>query len=942
MPDIQITDLNVPIAFDAGGNLYVEQPVGSHLLKAITSSQVTLPADASMQAAVAFGKGFLAFTDLKHSKGAPAVYNPALGKLDPLSMRPVGDFWEGDTQYQLGEVVCPSGPIGGNGHLYQCTTAGISGPAQPIFPTGSGATVADGSGALVWTEVTPVMALSAQLGTITYGLRYMVVLFVNRNGYISGMTQNGVVQANIPAPSNTTAKYTATSVSIVGGVNYYRWPTGGTGTKMYAGNPNDANWVANGGGTFPYLPLTLAGAGETASGNSLIFDLGGSNDKLPVAWAIFDDAGNITGTTPLFPSANQYNFYDAALATLWVPAAGSYTFAFTHADGAIWGIGGDGASWPGKGTLQEGVIGNTITIGGGYPVLPSTQVITSGAVTDTVVVTFDAPGLFQIEVDRIYHDDAWRTMVVTCMADGSTIPLNITPTSLQTVTSNTTEYALGVTKIPLGPPNTIARILAFTPAGQLDQIAGNGISNAGPYFWIAPANQYFKNTFDLSLVPSGVTVADVVNGVVMNSTLINDNTTTEATLNFTDDYLKATLNDVSSFFNKIQVPPLSDLYYVKSLQRMFYKPDNLPSGWLVSLAGDPESVLDTTGIVQCAENNGENAITLREFKGIVYLLKERSGHVLNPDTINPSDWRPKEEWTGSGPCGPRAADVCTRFMIYVHRSGVWHFDGGTPNRISKEIPITWKNINWAAAETIWVMIDEESHEVNIGVPTGKSTVPDKLLVCNFEESPDFEPPIHFSPYIGKEIAAGACYKWSISDIEANTAIRAERPLQNPPDWMDAATTQSQVLFASSAGPNVDAVIPGVYNDNGEGIDWTVETSAHENPIDPPGVSALKPSQLGGVSANIDGQGQIWIDVLCLRAPTNKKLIPANMKTRAGDPQIIPIKKPVIAGVPFSSGARGQNERFRTRISNHKAPDVWGSIKWVGLFLRALSTGRPGK
>ncbi len=182
----------------------------------------------------------------------------------------------------------------------------------------------------------------------------------------------------------------------------------------------------------------------------------------------------------------------------------------------------------------------------------------------------------------------------------------------------------------------------------------------------------------------------------------------------------------------------------------------------------------------------------------------------------------------------------------------------------------------------------------------------------------------------------------MSDIEANIAIRAERPLLNPPAWMDTATAQSQVLFGSSAGGNVDAVIPGVYNDNGEGIDFVYETSAHENPADPPGVSALRECALGGVQANIDGQGQLWLDVLALRAPTNKKLIPPNTKSKAGDGQIIPIKKPVIAGVPFSSGARGQNERFRVRISNHKQPDNWGSVKYVGLFLRPISTGRPGK
>src|SRR6266496_4285 len=247
MPTTQTTDLQVPIAFDAGGNLYVESPVGSRLLKAVTSPQVALPENASMIGAAAFGKLFMAFTDLKHSKASLAVYNPALGKLDPLSLRPVGDYWAAKTKYATGEVVCPAAPIGGNGHLYQCIVAGTSGAAQPVFPTNAGGTVVDGGA--TWKEVTPEMALSATPGNIAYGLRYMVTLFINRNGCISGMTQNSVVEANIPAPPSTKPEYTATQVSLVGNVTAYYWgdsPHSGDVGKYIWCNPGDAAAIAAG------------------------------------------------------------------------------------------------------------------------------------------------------------------------------------------------------------------------------------------------------------------------------------------------------------------------------------------------------------------------------------------------------------------------------------------------------------------------------------------------------------------------------------------------------------------------------------------------------------------------------------------------------------------------------------------------------------------------
>lgn len=508
-------------------------------------------------------------------------------------------------------------------------------------------------------------------------------------------------------------------------------------------------------------------------------------------------------------------------------------------------------------------------------------------------------------------------------------------------------FQLYTAYLPRGPANTAARICCFTPAGQLNQLAGTGISNAGPYFWIPPSINYLLNgQFSLSAVPPGVTVNAIVNGVTENSTLINDNVTTTATFNFDDNYLKSfTQNDVSSYFRKIPVPNCSDVWYSETLRRMFYADDALPSGWRVSLAGDPESLYGDTGLIQVAENNGQNRTAIREFQGVIYPMKEKSGHVLNPDVSDPSSWRPTQQWTGSGPCGPRAVDVCTTFMCYVHRSGVWIFQGTKPFRISKELPITWKNINWAYKQTIWVLIDDETSEIRIGVPYGKSTVPNLVLKCNYEESVDFAPPIHFSPYIGKEIASGAAYKWTIDDIAANLAIRAERTLtMGLPANFDQPTIDSQILYASSNQDGaVAAIVPFVFDDNGVGIDSVYETACPEilNGDGKVVRSMMGPNKLGGVQANIDGYGPISMEVLALRAKEQKQGGPplaGQSKATAGD--VIRLKKDCIAGVPYSCGGRMTNERMRLRISNNKKPGVWFDIKKAWLFASPITTARP--
>src|SRR5215470_3179469 len=168
----------VPLIFDMGGRMYVESPAGSGTLVLITSPQVSPPANAHMQVAAAYNRGYLAFSDMKVSLANPAVYDLPSGNLDPYSMRVVG------------EVITPNTGTTGNGHTYRCTTAGTSGATQPSFPTGTGQTVGDGS--VVWTENTATMASSGTVGNICTGQRYMVVLFKNRNGYITGMTEASV------------------------------------------------------------------------------------------------------------------------------------------------------------------------------------------------------------------------------------------------------------------------------------------------------------------------------------------------------------------------------------------------------------------------------------------------------------------------------------------------------------------------------------------------------------------------------------------------------------------------------------------------------------------------------------------------------------------------------------------------------------------------------
>ena len=88
-------------------------------------------------------------------------------------------------------------------------------------------------------------------------------------------------------------------------------------------------------------------------------------------------------------------------------------------------------------------------------------------------------------------------------------------------TLNASASKLVVTNLPIGPPNVIARVIAFTGAGGATQTGGGGF-----YFWI----------------PAPVKTIDNGQTVTYDATIINDNVTTQVTLNITDAVLLAGLS----------------------------------------------------------------------------------------------------------------------------------------------------------------------------------------------------------------------------------------------------------------------------------------------------------------------------------------------------------------------------------------------------------------
>lgn len=115
--------------------------------------------------------------------------------------------WESNHAYAVGDIVTPTTR---NSHIYRATTAGTSGATEPVFPTGSGATVTNGTvvftehGAdvvatnkIVYGDGTNYLRLPPYVpgtlnSTLTLPSGYTAPAFIEQNGYLVLTSSNGI------------------------------------------------------------------------------------------------------------------------------------------------------------------------------------------------------------------------------------------------------------------------------------------------------------------------------------------------------------------------------------------------------------------------------------------------------------------------------------------------------------------------------------------------------------------------------------------------------------------------------------------------------------------------------------------------------------------------------------------------------------------------------
>lgn len=917
------------LVFDYAGTLMAEFLTGTGKLKPISGPLVVLPSRSHMMSTQAYNRAYMAFSNLISPTSGLAVYDLKSGLLDPFGLKPFGGTWLPKTTYEVGEMVTPTTA---NGHTYRCIVGGTTTDVtEPTWPLNENGTVIDGG--VTWEEYTMVLANrilapnAPVVGRVSAGGSfpdgqdvYIGITFTNAQGEtplsltsvlvktVSGDAVSVVIPPLSALPTwmqGLTTQYAITGANIyeidvatgsqAPPITQYEqvgsFPLGTTQNVTETATssifPPATNTARVTSGMLPTPdvepPLSRQSGGGTFVAGRDVYVLqtytNHMGETLPGPANVILNTATNDAVSSIIAGLDGYeltgvNLYEADVPTgTDAPDSSLFALVGSFAIGATATITSPATGHPPPTTNTTGTAGN---IQADQP---------TGGIGDTQGYRYAA----------VVFENRNGTK------SGFTIP------SVVYYDVDENGWELAAFNIAIGPENTMNRIVMFTVADAV---------SAGPFFYIA----------------TSTTSA----GITMTSTVIPDNTTTTATFNFTDQFLLGS-TDGTYLLQVIAPPTAVDIAYLPSVDRMVLT--GIPgfySGNLFSLAADAESFRLDNGLVNIGSDDGQRAICVREFRGTIYSLRERSGFVITPSDSNPSAWSANQRWSKVGPCGPRAVDTCGEFMIFIHRSGIYIYKDDAPECVSKEIPRFWNTINWKAEQTIWAAIDVEENEVHIGLPVGGSNVPNIKLTLNYAEG--WNNPLIFSRYTGKETVIEACRKYSVDDCQAFLGLRIERNLPDTPVVVEGPvnTTEeiqrfrtSQFLMGSS-GPDgaVQAIQPGVYDDNGAGIDWQMETACPE--------SMMSVCQITGFNANALGNGTIFPSFLAARAMVTD----FQTGSKSKEIKMRPFDLSPDQGIGISRGCQARtNERWRLHLHNGAAPGVWASIKYACLFSRPVFDGR---
>jgi hypothetical protein len=225
---------------------------------------------------------------------------------------------------------------------------------------------------------------------------------------------------------------------------------------------------------------------------------------------------------------------------------------------------------------------------------------------------------------------------------------------------------------------------------------------------------------------------------------------------------------------------LGKILVLDELELIFTQKPYLDNEMRASYVINPEAFAETTGVI--GPEDDVAPIRCLSLQRASVLLKTAEGtHTFQANDFEPDQWSVNALSRSVGACSLRAGDpglfgtgdASEDWDLSLNQNGLYLFAGGDFWKVSQEMQPVIDSINWAAEAPIWVRNDVKTRRAYLGVPINGATAPNIVLVMDYRELDTATqiasaPPVHIS-LTGKMICSDLTRKWSRWNIKANTA-----------------------------------------------------------------------------------------------------------------------------------------------------------------------------
>jgi len=287
----------------------------------------------------------------------------------------------------------------------------------------------------------------------------------------------------------------------------------------------------------------------------------------------------------------------------------------------------------------------------------------------------------------------------------------------------------------------------ITTSGYQTQPGPKIASVFSPTFYIAPGSKKITIT-SLPLGPSGtakrqilITKANQQEFFFLASTfggLVNDNTTTTATLDFDDT--TDLVDSADYLFDLLETIPAPVGLLAFNGRLITFGENADPTIVRASLSGDTESFDAISGLVIVGKDDGFEIRSGLVIRNTLYINKELGIWAISDNDDTPSTWHPFSiDQSISIPSHGVASvfkiagiSLTRDWSLLADRSGILVLDG-----VVRKPPIThkvndlWQRINSAQWHKVVIVIDERKHKVYCSFPLDSSSENNILLMGDY-------------------------------------------------------------------------------------------------------------------------------------------------------------------------------------------------------------------